>query len=333
MVRINEFTKENIENLKRIKGIAMKYSKLCDEINIPKKAGNAKTKQLDDLSIFCGIEIIENPTRYIIQEVYPEALLFFNKINGNDKFQLYFEAILYKAFQENGFNSIYLSNMDILKFFGEVNDNFSYVFNKELISILDEELYYFAEMGQIVYKILWQWSKRKIKAMANRYVVLASKGFRLYFKTEKVIKKFDVPRGSETEKMCMAIYNDAIEKVMPPNWAGEWVPEWRWIKFEKTVSETIEKVTKGRFFDLKSITILSPPTEEHYRKLLVEKYGGVKIGDYIREESIAKIFNTTQLARFTEEHKRKFTQYTIQLNPPLSFRQIYSKHKNSAQGD
>ena len=83
-----------------IQGQELKYNKLCQALDVPTKVGNAKISQIDDLGMYCRLEQLSSPTRYVVQEVYDGALLA--ELNGNNKYQALFESALYRALIENG---------------------------------------------------------------------------------------------------------------------------------------------------------------------------------------------------------------------------------------
>ena len=78
----NEFDREK---LLAIQGQELKYNKLCQALDVPTKVGNAKISQIDDLGMYCRLEQLSGPTRYVVQEVYDGALLA--ELNGNNKYQ------------------------------------------------------------------------------------------------------------------------------------------------------------------------------------------------------------------------------------------------------
>ena len=128
-----------------IQGQELKYNKLCQALDIPTKVGNAKISQIDDLGMYCRLEQLSSPTRYVVQEVYDGVLLA--ELNGNNKYQALFESALYRALIENGDSPLYLSNMETLELFEEVNENFKIACNRDVMAQLGEDYANFADMG------------------------------------------------------------------------------------------------------------------------------------------------------------------------------------------
>lgn len=337
-----------IEKLKTIEGQELKYKQLCESLNIPIKTGNAKQSQLKNLSIYCELIKLEKPTRYFIKEVYSEEIELLGELDGHNKFQLMFEAALFQAFLDNGGKPLYLSKMDMLKLFKEVNDNFSFAMNKTQMNMLGEEYEYMPKMSEILYKVLSQWTERRIKSMVNRKTVMYSEGFRLYKK--KIIGQreytitLDVPKESQIEKICQEIYNQAVEEILPKDWGtydnkllpeleeenkkkqGKyWVPNYTWIVFEKRIKELVEQRFNYQYDNLKLVKVLSPPTIPKIREKLQELCTELQATTHINEEVCKKALNISSLDYSTNIERKKFIELNIALNPPLSFKEELEK--------
>ena len=86
-----------VNALIKIEGRELKYPELCNALDIPTKSGNTKISQLDKIRNYCQLDTLEHPTRYIVQEVYPEADALINELD-KDSYQAAFEAALYQIF-------------------------------------------------------------------------------------------------------------------------------------------------------------------------------------------------------------------------------------------
>ena len=84
-----------VNALIKIEGRELKYPELCKALDIPPKSGNTKISQLDTIRNYCQLDTVDNvyPTRYIVQEVYPEADALINELD-KDSYQAAFEAAL-----------------------------------------------------------------------------------------------------------------------------------------------------------------------------------------------------------------------------------------------
>lgn len=336
-----------IEKLKMIEGQELKYKQLCDALDIPVKAGNAKQSQLKDLLVYCDLVKLEKPTRYLVKEVYSEEIKILGELDGHNKFQLMFEAALFQAFLDNGGKSLYLSKMDMLKLFKEVNDNFSFAMNQTQMNMLGEEYEYMPKMGEILYRVLTQWTERRIKSMATRKTVMYSEGFRLYKK--KIVGQreytitLDVPKESQTEKICQEIYNQAVEDILPEDWGkyndnellpdleenkkqGKyWVPNYTWIAFEKRIKELVEQRFNYQYDNLKLVKVLSPPTIPKIRERLQELCDQLQATTHINEEVCRKALTISSLDYSTNKERKKFIELNIAMNPPISFKEELDK--------
>ena len=310
--------------LKSILNQPLKYNQLCQALGLPIKQGNSKIAQLNNLEIYCNLEILSHPTRYIITEVYDESI---DLIHANNKFQLLFEAAIYQAFLSNNGEYLYLSDLDMLKLFNEINENFPYTFNIKNMSKLGEEYAYMTPMGLTIYKILRQWTKRRFEQMKQRKILLSRDGFRLYKKIANKNKEYEytlvtnVPINSLEEKICQEIYNQACEEIMPDNWRGEWVPKGQWENFEIRIRQLVIEYFKGQYDDMKCITIISPPSKKWINNRLEKIYKELNALEKINEESCNKILNTTQLNQHTNAQRQKFIDINIKQRPDISFKE------------
>jgi len=322
-----------IKGLNSIIGKELKYKGLCQELNLKIKTGNAKKAQLEDLQMFCQLDKLTSPTRFIVNEVYNKSILGLGVLNKNNKYQMLFEASIYQAFLNNGNNDLWLSNMEMLKLFQEVNDNFSYACNQNLMKRIGPEFIYISQMSQTVYRILRQWTKRRIEFMAKREIILLGMGYRVYTKHYSEHGEYftykNVVKGSEEEKMCTAIRNQAIEEVMPSKWENEWVPEWQWNKFEKRVSELTEKKFNGEYCDVKLVNVISPPSLDWLKDKLTKIYKDIEDLTGINKEACRKILTTTQLDNYTGEEKKNFIKINMSKNPEISFKSKLREDKKT----
>ena len=297
-------------------------------MGLPVKYGNSKVAQLRDLDMYCQIDRIEGTTKYIISEVYDEAIL--RELNGNDKYQAAFEASICKMFLENGDNPLYVSYMDMLKGFNEVNYNFPLLCNSENVEYLDESYSYFPQIGQSAYKILKEWTRDRIDKMNARGVALKRDGFRLYTHLGKATVIHNVKIDSEEEKICQQIWNIAVNKIMPEEWNGGWVNLETWEKFEKELKKLTIEYFNGEFDDLKKIIILSPPRQSYVKEILRNLYNKNPDLKSINEEAGRKVLESRSKGLIAQKKKDKenFVEIAIKENPPIDIRkQIYKEIK------
>ena len=83
-----------VDALIKIEGRELKYRELCNAVDMPVREGNTRASQLDKIRNYCQLDTLEHPTRYIVQEVYPEADALINELD-KDSYQAASEAALY----------------------------------------------------------------------------------------------------------------------------------------------------------------------------------------------------------------------------------------------
>lgn len=309
-----------------IQGKELKYKQLCQALGVPIKSSNAKTAQLNDLDMYCRLERLYAPTRYIVQEVYDETLL--SALNGNNKYQAIFEAALYRELIANGDSPLYLSNMEMLELFEEVNENFRIACNKEMMLQLGDDYACFADMGQVAYKILKQWTKRRIEIMETRGIISTARGYRLYADVDGYIIINNVPIDSEEEKICQEIYHRAVVEIMPPDWHGEWVGLDKWQKFEERIKQLVINKFNGEFYDMKPITIIYPPRKQYLIEVLNKLYSDRPELAAINNESCRKILETTQLDKYSDVDRKRLVNISIKQSPELKLKNMINKKES-----
>lgn len=336
---------EIIEKLKEIKDMEVKYKKLCELLGLEIKAGNSKKSQINNLRMYCELQELDNPKRYCVKRVYDKELEILGLNDNRNKFQLMFDAAVYQAFINNNGEPLYLSNMDAIKLFREVNDNFTYACNTEQMKKMGTEYEFMPEVGKIIYRILRQWTIRRIDSMNRRHTALKETGYRLYktkeYNGNKYTTFLNVPINSELSKKCQAIYNKAIEEIMPEGWAETpneeeikiegkdetkqksgkyWVPDYVWLKFEKRIQQMVQEEFEGNYDNLKAIIVLKPPTSQYVKERLEILCQKLQAITHINEEACQKALTTTQLDHITTSQRKKFVEINMSLKTTFSFR-------------
>ena len=333
--------KDIISKLKAIIGQELKYHQLCGALDIPRLGTRQKINQLKQLQMYCDFEILSKPTRYKVNEVYEAEVKAFEKINGNNKYQMMFDAIVYQTFLENDGQSIYMSTLDMLKLFAEVNENFVYACSAENMAKLGEDFIYFTEMGQIAKKMLGQWTKDRLDNMAIRSFIVKEKAYRLYTQHKGQYGVFrvrhDVSADSDLGKQCMAIMAQAIEEVVPEKYIQKatdknkdnnnknkvlWMPLPIYNSLHKRVAHLVQERFSGVYCDLKEISVLKPPEGQWIYKKLTEIYKEIPALHEINAEVCRKILSSTSasLDKFTGNEKKRFIEVNIKPEPKISLK-------------
>ena len=90
----------------------------------------------------------------------------------------------------------------------------------------------------------------------------------------------------------------------------------------------VEEYFQGAYVDLKPITIIFPPREEYLIETLNKIYNKIPELRAINEEAKNKIFNTSQLDKYTGLDTNRFVEISIQEHPTISLRkQIKNKYE------
>ncbi len=310
------------------------YQELCKELNLVAVTGKQKILQLEKIADLCNIQKIPNTTKYIISRIYNDeekALIQYLKAPQQ---QLLFDAALYKAFLNNGDKPLYLSNTQMLSIFGEINSNFQYTFSRDIMEEIGPEFIYMTDMTKEVYEILHQWTRRRLDNMANRFIIMKRRGFRLY--SEKIGEIYsipiDVPSDSQLEKRCQKIMIKAIDFIFKNDKyivrddatkeviSFHWMPESLWRKFENKINElTKEEFKEEGYCRLNLVTILSPAPQEMIKEKLLNAESRL---EELNEKAQLKILesHSKNLSEFTEEQRKKYIEYNIKKNPPIYFR-------------
>ena len=315
----------------------LSYPELCQALSLKQATGNSKISQIEKLADFCDIQKIPNSSKYIINKIYnseERALIQYLKAPQQ---QLLFDSVLYNCFLRNGDSPLYLSNTQMLAIFGIINPNFQYTFSRDIMETIGAEFVYMTDMTKEVYEILHQWIRRRLENMANRFIVMKRRGFRLYSKGLNNIysSPVDVPTDSQLEKRCQKVMIRAIESIFQndkylvrDNVTHEvvsfhWMPEGLWRKFENKINELTEQEFCAEGYNrLNLVTILSPAPQDIIREKLANAEKRLKEIGALNEEAQRKIISSKAkaLSVFSEDQKKKYIEYNIKKNPPIYFR-------------
>ena len=319
--------------LKKIEGQELKYPALCDALGITRKGGKSKMLQIENLNQYCKLEILQNPTRYVILDVYEEADAIINELN-KDSYQAAFEAALYQIFLKTNCATIYASTSNLLTLFKEINHNFNYTYSDEVFK--SDKYGYMSVMNDVVFEILSQWTRRKLERMHTRHVILLSRGYRLYKKNKsptngkEYVSTYDVPMDSEDYKTCMTIYADAIRNVLPNNW-GEivndkifrpYVPKDTWNAFQDELERLTLSEFDGEYFTVKEIYVIKPSQKDWVAKRLLELYQDYPSFEKINKEACSKVIKTSQMPQISGEQKREFIDINMSIYPSISLKEL-----------
>lgn len=313
-----------VNALIKIEGRELKYRDLCKAVDMPPRDGGSRASQLDKIRNYCQLDTVDNvyPTRYIVQEVYPEADALINELD-KDSYQAAFEAALYQIFLKTNCATIYASTSNLLRMFQEVNDNFSYTYSQAVEN--SEHYGYMSLVNSVIYNILAQWTRRKLLTMKNRYVIDLNRGYRLYKQRynpegkETWLETYDVPEDSLDHQTCLSIYSKAVNEIMPPNWGKvidnrvykPYVSTEQYKAFEARLAQLTQEAFGGEYVKVKEVYIIKPATKEWIANRLLDVYEHYPSFEKINKEACAKIIQTSQLSCITGKQRREFVDINM----------------------
>ena len=336
--RIKEpISEQAINKLAAIQEQELNYGQLCRAIDEPIKSGASKRAQLAELQKYCELERITGTQRYLIKQIYDAEIVNLNTYLDTPEMQLLFDASVFQAFKNCGNKPMYLSNTEMLRLFEEVNDNFSYTFNPKALSNINRNFVYMADMSKVVYRILHQWTRRKIDSMDARGIVLKGSGFRAYYKKEidgvvYTMYQNALP-NSDIEKRCQRVWVSALSELNNTNYVGNldigWMPEEKWLEFERLVAEhTKAEFEKEGYDRIRRVMILRPMKDEDMDKMAAAVQERIGQLGLINTEAKRKVLMTTQLdAVCTNTQRQEFIDYNMTPNPPRWFNERKEKER------
>lgn len=316
----------NLEKLNNNLNKELKYWQLCDNLGLERKQGKQKIYQLKKIKQYCDFEILHNPTRYKIIKIYNGEAKLLNHINKNNKYQTSFDKIIYINFLKN--NKIYLSNNDLLKLFGEINENFTFSCDINNLEKLGEEYIYFNEMGKIVKKILTKWTKDRLNNMEKRGIINKKKAYRLYslHKGKHGIFRIghNIDKNSDIGKQCEQILLQAVEEVVPCQYKNKgeklWLPFPIYYKLQSKIISLVLKKFNGKYCDLKEIMVIS----SNIKIKKINKDEEIFLQQEINKEAKRKILNSNSLSLsiISKKDKEKFIEINMSLKPKIFLKEL-----------
>lgn len=336
----NPISDENIKKIRNLsEGGEYTYKELCREIDIPEKGGTSKIAQLEEIQKYCELEKIDGTHRYIVRQIYGAEVETFVKYLDAPEQQLLFDAALYQKFIDNGGKTLYLTNREMLELFGQVNANFKFSFNKKALTSINRNLGYMSDVAKVTYRILHQWTARRIDNMDKRHIIMRRYGFRLYAHHEidgGVLNiEFNVEPNSDMEKTCQRIWNIALSRINGEQYINTgnllvWMPEEKWNRFQVTIEELVTKefAGKGDYTNMRVISILDCMPQDWLQETVDYIYRTVGSTGIINSKAKEKIMQTTQLDEFcTLSQRKEFIDYNISKKPPMWFKEELNKHE------
>ena len=246
------------EKLKQIQNQPLTYKQLCEALDIPIKSGKSKVYQIKNIELYCDLQILSHPTRYIITEIYDQSLL-----PSKSKFQIPIEILIMQLFKANNFETLYLTNSRLLEYMKLVNSNYHIIKNPKLrlkLPFETESLYTGASKSG---EILMKWLGRALEKMEEYGFLKWRKGYCLIKKNIVGNKEYtsviNVPLASDLEENIMECQRQAFMKLnLQYDKKHHWVPISMKAQYQAQFDREIFKAFEGAFSGGFQVNVLTP---------------------------------------------------------------------------
>lgn len=304
----------DLDNLKQIQNQSLTYKQLCQALNIPIKSGKSKTYQLKNLSLYCDLQTLSNPTRYIITEVYDQSLL-----PSKSKFQIPMEILIMQLFKANNYQTLYLTNSRLLEYMKLVNSNYHIIKNPKLRHKLPFETEHLYTGASKSGEILMKWLGRTLEKMEKYGLLKWRKGYCLVKKDSigdgEYTYVMNVPLDSDLEKDIMECQRQAFIKLnLQYDSKHHWVPIGMKAQYQAQFDREIFKAFNGAFSGGFQVNVLTPNTKGI--KEILTTYESEQI---INQEAQRKIKETSQLNYLTGAERDKLIKEIISRPPSIDY--------------
>ena len=286
--------KPDYEKLNKIINQPLSYKQLCQSLELEIKYGNSKKAQIKDLSLYCNIQILSNPTKYIVTEIYGQSLL-----PSKSKFQIPMEILIMQLFKANNYQTLYLTNSRLLEYMKLVNSNYHIIKNPKLRDKLPFETEHLYTGASKSGEILMKWLGRALERMETYGLLKWRKGYCLISKniidSEEYVSVLNVPLDSDLEKDIMECQRQSYLKLnLKYDEAHRWVPAGMKSQYQSQFDKEIQMAFDGEFDGGFQVNVLTPNV-----KGIKEMLAAYESEKMLNQEAQRKIKETKQLNYLT----------------------------------
>lgn len=301
----------------------LSYKQLCQALSIQPKTGKSKIYQIKNIELYCDLSITSKPTRYIINEIYDEALL----PNTKAKFQIPLEILVMRLFRANKYNTIYITTSRLLECMKLVSDNYAIIKNPDLRNKLPfdtDALYSGASKSG---EILKKWLMRALERMeANEYLKVRN-GYCLVKKVTIDGRSFktiyNVPIDSDLEREIMECQRQVYMKLnLQFTDKKRWIPADMKPQYYAMFDKEITQHFNGEYCGAYAVHVLTP---NHFG--IKETLSAYESEQQVNGEAKRKIANTKELNYLTGYDRDKLIQEIIARPPSISYKKILEEEK------
>lgn len=293
------------------------YKQLCENLGLEIKYGNSKKAQIKDLSLYCDLQILSHPTRYIINEVYDQSLL-----PSKSKFQVPIEILIMQLFKANNFETLYLTNSRLLEYMKLVSPNYRIIKNPKLRRKLPFETEHLYTGASKSGEILMKWLGRSLEKMEGYGFLKWRKGYCLIKKNIVGDKEYtsviNVPLTSDLEENIMECQRQAFMKLnLQYDKKHHWVPIGMKAQYQAQFDREIFKAFDGAFSGGFQVNVLTPNI-----KGIKEVLTAYESEQIVNQEAQRKIKETSQLNYLTGDERDKLIKEIISRPPSIDYQYI-----------
>lgn len=193
------------------------YKQLCESLNLTPKGGNAKQKQLKELTNIYNYT--KNGTKYLINSINNNNN---NNIEVIDKRSITLDNIRHILITTlsnlNDENTYFCTNKDLLRLFYMINNNYYSIINNNYNTLVVGEHFNFddsfLQYVDLTYEILKPTLKSALKSMESHKEILVNKGYKIW-KNINGVKTLTqcVVATDELGKELFKIQGDAMKEL------------------------------------------------------------------------------------------------------------------------
>lgn len=303
------------DKLKKIQNQELTYKQLCEALDIPYKSGKSKTYQLKKISLYCDLEILSNPTRYTVTEIYDQSLL-----PSKSKFQIPMEILIMQLFRANNYQTLYLTNSRLLEYMKLVNSNYYIIKNPKLRRKLPFETEHLYTGASKSGEILMKWLGRALEKMETYGLLKWRKGYCLVKKNiigdKEYTSVINVPLNSKLEQDIMECQRQAFIKLnLQYDQSHRWVPVGMKAQYQSQFDREIYMAFDGDFVGAFQANVLTPNITGV--KEILTAYESEQI---LNQEAQKKIKETSQLNYLTGDERDKLIKEIISRPPSIDYK-------------
>lgn len=292
------------------------YKQLCQSLSIEPKTGKSKIYQIKNIELYCDLTIQTNPTRYIINEVYDEAL-----VKERAKFQIPFEILIMKLFKANNYQTLYLTNSRLLECMKLVNGNYRIIKNPKLRSQLPFDTEHLYDGASKSGEILKKWLMRALEKMDTYGYLKKRRGYclvkQIKINNETITTILNVPLDSDLEQSVMECQRQAFLKLnLQFSKDRRWIPPHMKAQYQALFDKEIRGL-EGDYIGSFEVNVLTPNTFG-----IKETLSAYESEQLVNAEAQRKIQATKELNYMTGYEREQLIKEIIARPPSINYQEL-----------